>query len=59
MAEVQKLLYDVIIFMKRNFYCHENTFVKIYSNVCKALFYNTQSIGIIGVKVALRILFIA
>jgi len=41
MAEMQKILYDVIIFMKRNYYCHENTFLKIYSNVCKALFYNT------------------
>lgn len=35
-----KLLYVVIIFMKRNIHCHENNFVKMYSNVCKALFYN-------------------
>jgi len=26
--------------MKRNIYCHENNFVKVYSNVRKALFYN-------------------
>ena len=36
-----KLLYVVIIFMKRNIHCHENNFVKVHSNVCKALFYNT------------------
>ncbi len=48
---------EIFFFMKRNFYCHENNFVKVYSNVCKALFYNMKSIGIIGVKVALRILF--
>ena|GEM_PF-1070712 len=40
MAEMLKLLYVVIIFMKRDFYCHENNFVKVHSNVCKALFYN-------------------
>lgn len=27
-----------IFFMKRNIYCHENNFVKVYSNVRKALF---------------------
>ena len=36
-----KLLYDMIIFMKRNISFHENNFVKVYSNVRKALFYNT------------------
>ena len=41
MAEMQKLLYVVIIFIKRNIYNHENNFVKVHSNVCKALFYNT------------------
>lgn len=40
MAEMLKLLYVVIIFMKRNIYNHENNFVKVHSNVCKALFYN-------------------
>lgn len=35
-----KLLYVVIIFMKRYIYYHENNFVKMCSNVCKALFYN-------------------
>ena len=40
MAEMLKLLYVVIIFMKRNIYNHENDFVKVHSNVCKALFYN-------------------
>ena len=35
-----KLLYVVIIFIKRNIYNHENIFVKVHSNVCKALFYN-------------------
>jgi len=35
-----KLLYVMISFMKRNIHCHENNFVKMYSNVCKALFYN-------------------
>jgi len=28
-----KLLYVVIIFMKRNIHCHENNFVKVHSNV--------------------------
>jgi len=37
---MQKLLYVVIIFIKRNIYNHENNFVKVHSNVCKALFYN-------------------
>ena len=40
MAEMLKLLYVVLIFMKRNIYNHENNFVKVHSNVCKALFYN-------------------
>jgi len=40
MAEMLKLLYVVIIFIKRNIYNHENNFVKVHSNVCKALFYN-------------------
>ena len=40
MAEMQKLLYVVIIFIKRNIYNHENNLVKVHSNVCKALFYN-------------------
>ena len=35
-----KLLYVVIIFMKRYIYYHENNFVKVHSNVCKVLFYN-------------------
>ena len=41
MAKMLKLLYVVIIFIKRNIYNHENNFVKVHSNVCKALFYNT------------------
>ena len=31
-----KLLYDMIIFMKRNIHCHENNFVMVHSNVRKA-----------------------
>lgn len=35
-----KLLYVVIIFMKRYIYYYENNFLKVHSNVCKVLFYN-------------------
>ena len=56
---MQKLLYDVIILMKRNFYCHENTFLR-YTLMCvKHCFIIRRASGIIGVKVALIILFIA
>ena len=34
------VLYVMISFMKRNIHCYENKFVKVHSNVCKALFYN-------------------
>lgn len=43
--------------MKKNIYCHENNFVKVFSGMCKVLFYNLKSIGLLGLKVTIRILF--
>ena len=48
---------EIFLSMKKKIYCHENNFVKVFSGMCKVLFYNLKSIGLLGLKVTIRILF--
>ena len=48
---------EIFIFMIIIISFHENNFVKVFSGMCKVLFYNLISIGLLGLKVTIRILF--
>ena len=48
---------EIFIFMIIIISFHENNFVKVFSGMCKVLFYKPISIGLLGLKVTIRILF--